>query len=90
MRVNTIRLSLMGAWLMGTALLWVVATENFRRVDAVLSGSNSEFHRQLEPLTPGEARLALRFLASELNRFYFTAWGGFQLVLVLGPWSLGG
>ena len=78
---NTIRLSLMGAWLMGTALLWVVATENFRRVDAVLSSSNSEFHRQLEPLTPGEARLALRFLASELNRFYFTAWGGFQLVL---------
>lgn len=78
---NTIRLSLMGAWLMGTAFLWVVATENFRRVDAVLSGSNKEFHQKLEPLPAGEARLALRFLASELNRFYFTAWGWSQLVL---------
>ncbi len=71
----------MGAWLMGTALLWVVATENFRRVDEVLNSSNPELHQRLEPLKPGDARLLLRFLASELNRFYFTAWGSLQLII---------
>ena len=79
--VKTIRFSLVGAWLMGTAFLWVVSTENFRRVDEVLSSSHSEFHQRLEYLPSGDARLALRFLASELNRFYFTTWGNFQLVL---------
>ena len=79
--VNTSRLALMGAWLMGTAFLWVVATENFRRVDTVLSGPNKQFHQRLEPLPAGDSRLVLRFLASELNRFYFTSWGWSQLVL---------
>ena len=72
--VNTSRLALMGAWLMGTASLWVVATENFHRVDAVLSGSNKEFHQRLEPLPAGESRLVLRFLASELNRTVSVPW----------------
>ncbi len=78
---NSLRLSLMGAWLMGTAILWLVATENFRRVDAVLSSPHLEFHQRLEPLPAGEARVVLRFLASELNRFYFTTWGWSQLLL---------
>lgn len=78
---NSLRLSLMGAWLMGTVFLWVVATENFRRVDTVLRSPHSEFHQKLEPLPAGEARLVLRFLASELNRFYFTVWGWSQLIL---------
>ena len=90
---NSLRLSLMGAWLMGTAFLWVVATENFRRVDAVLSNPHPEFHQRLEPLPAGEARVVLRFLASELNRFYFTAWGWSQLVLggvvLILSWRLG-
>ena len=67
---SSLRLSLMGAWLMGTAFLWVVATENFRRVDAVLDGPRPEFHQRLEPLPAGEARVVLRFLASELNRVF--------------------
>lgn len=78
---NSLRLSLMGAWLMGTVFLWVIATENFRRVDAVLSSPHPEFHHRLEPLPAGEARVVLRFLASELNRFYFTLWGWSQLIL---------
>ena len=52
----------MGAWLMGTALIWVVATENFRRVDEVLDSSNPEFQQRLAHLKPGDARLVLRFL----------------------------
>jgi len=78
---NSLRLSLMSAWLMGTVFLWVVATENFRRVDTVLSSPHPEFHQKLEPLPAGETRLVLRFLASELNRFYFTVWGWSQLIL---------
>ena len=78
---NSLRWSLMGAWLMGTAFLWLVATENFRRVDAILSSPHPEFQQRLELLSAGEARVVLRFLASELNRFYFTAWGWSQLIL---------
>ena len=57
---NSLRLSLMGAWLMGTVFLWVIATENFRRVDAVLDSPHPEFHQRLEPLPAGEARIVLR------------------------------
>lgn len=71
---NSLRLSLMGAWLMGTAFLWLVATENFRRVDAVLSSPHPEFHQRVEPLPAGEARQVLRFLASELNRLVSVPW----------------
>ena len=71
---NSLRLPLMGAWLMGTVFLWVIATENFRRVGAVLSSPHSEFHQRLEPLPAGEARVVLRFLASELNPIVSMPW----------------
>jgi len=72
---------LIGGWLTGTALMWVVATQNFRRVDAVLAESRPELKQRISPMPEGDARLVLRLLASELNRFYFRAWGAAQLVL---------
>jgi len=74
-------LFLIGGWLMGTVLMWVVATQNFRRVDAVLANPRPEIKQRISPMTEGDARLVLRLLASELNRFYFRAWGAAQLVL---------
>src|SRR5439155_8020223 len=72
---------LIGGWLTGTVLMWVVATQNFRRVDAVLAESRPELKQRISPMPEGDARLVLRLLASELNRFYFRAWGAAQLVL---------
>ncbi|PYV38394.1 MAG: hypothetical protein DMG06_25780 [Acidobacteria bacterium] len=74
-------LFLTGGWLTGTVLMWVVATQNFRRVDAVLTESRPELKERISSMTEGDARLVLRLLASELNRFYFRAWGATQLVV---------
>lgn len=77
---------LLGSWLVGTVLIGVVATENFFMVDRLLASPpateyQAEFQKRLAPLAPGDARVALRYLSSELNRFYFWAWGGAEIVL---------
>jgi hypothetical protein len=72
---------LLCAWLTGTLVMWFVATENFRTVDRVLATANAEFARSTGPLAAGETRIILRYLASELNRFYFRTWNWVQLVL---------
>ena len=73
---------LLGAWLLGTLLIAAVAAENFFRVDRLLESSSPvEFQEKIAPLAPGDARVVLRFLSSELNRFYFRVWGGAELVL---------
>lgn len=60
----------------------LVATQNFRTVDRVLHGaaSDSELKRKLDGLAPGDARMVLRHLASEMNRLYFRAWEAAQLL----------
>ncbi len=58
-----------------------VATQNFRTIDRLLSAPTPEFSRAIAPLGHEEARTALRYLSSELNRLYFSAWGFVQLVL---------
>jgi hypothetical protein len=101
--------ALLGAWLMGNVAMAVVATQNFRAVDRVLraaAGSAgslrdphiarsapSELIRLMERLPAAEARMLLRYLASEMNRFYFRIWGWGQLLLALltlgGLWAGG-
>ena len=67
---------------MGTLLLAGVAAENFFRIDQLLnSPSHPSFQNDVARRPPGEARTMLRYLASELNRSYFRAWGWVQLVL---------
>ncbi len=77
--------AVLGAWLMGNVALAVVATQNFRAVDRVLrtAAEPSELARRLERLSAVEARELLRYLASEMNRFYFRIWGWSQLLLAL-------
>jgi hypothetical protein len=70
-------------WLTGTAAMWWVATENFRTVDRLLQTApvNPLLAQKIERLAPGDARMVLRHLASELNRYYFRAWNWIQLLL---------
>lgn len=77
---------LLGGWLVGIVLIAFVAAENFFVVDRLLASPASteyraEFQNRLTPLAPGDARVALRYLSSELNRFYFRVWGGAEIIL---------
>jgi hypothetical protein len=74
-------ITLLGGWITGTLLIAFVATQNFRTVDRLLSGPTDEFSHALAPLAHDEARSVLRYLVSELNRLFFSAWGLTQLVL---------
>jgi hypothetical protein len=79
-RQNLIAL-LLGVWLGGTLFMWSVATQNFRIVDRLLGTPDPAFAQRLQPLPPGEARLLLRYQASEVNRLFFNRWGLTQLIL---------
>ena len=84
--MRTLMAFLLGGWLLGMILIAFVAAENFFEVDRLLASPPSteyraEFQKRLAPLAPGDARMALRYLSSELNRFYFRVWGGAEIIL---------
>lgn len=88
-------LFLLGLWLGLVLASWAVASVNFRTVDRVLGPSqNPELARTLAPVPPGDRRMALRHLASEINRWMFGAGGLAQLalglVVVALAWPAGG
>jgi hypothetical protein len=71
-----------GLWLGLLIASWVAATVNFRTVDTVLGTAGSpEVARRFGPVEPGERRMLLRHLASEINRWMFRWWSLAQLVL---------
>ena len=73
---------LLGSLLVGMVLIGVVAAENFFMVDRLLESTGpAEFHQKIAPLSDGDARVVLRYLSSELNRFYFRVWGGAEVLL---------
>jgi hypothetical protein len=75
-------LCLLGAWLLGSLMLFVVAPTNFHLIDELLAGSNNaRFHALVEQLGPATARELLRYLASELNRVFFLRWNVAQLLI---------
>jgi hypothetical protein len=69
----------LGLWLAGGLFMAYVATQNFRGVDRLLSGDNPAAGLRLKPLGP-QARMILRYQASEMNRWLFGAWETTQLV----------
>ena len=77
-----VALCLLGAWLMGSVMMFAVAPQNFRVIDHLLASSpNARFHALAAELGPGSMRESLRYLASELNRAFFLQWNVAQLVL---------
>lgn len=81
--MRTLMALLLGGWLIGTVVVGAVAAENFFMIDRLLNSveSSRQFLNDAAQMPPGEARLMLRHLASELNRFYFQAWEWIELVL---------
>ncbi len=93
--MKTLVAAVLGAWLFGSLAIAIVATQNFRAVDRVLRSASErpELAERLKRVGAADARLLLRYLASEMNRFYFRAWGWGQLLLALvalaGLWGGG-
>jgi hypothetical protein len=83
-------LVVMGAWLMGTICMSIVATENFYTIDRLLAlRANGAFAGAVDQLGWPHARDLLRYLSSELNRLYFQLWNWGQLALgLLALWLL--
>jgi hypothetical protein len=83
-------LAVMGAWLMGTICMSIVATENFYTIDRLLADrANPAFASAVDRLGSPAGRDLLRYLSSELNRLYFQMWNIAQLVLgALALWLI--
>ena len=81
-------LVILGAWLMGSICMSVVATENFYTVDRLLAAPHTALTAAVQKLGQPAARDLLRYLSSELNRLYFQLWNVAQLVLGVLVWWL--
>ena len=78
-------LAVMGAWVMGSMCMSLVATQNFYTVDRLLADqSSAAFTAMVQKLGQPAARELLRYLSSELNRLYFQMWNVAQVVLGVG------
>src|SRR5262249_38924564 len=70
----------LGAVIMGTIFVGIVASGNFAILDAKKLPLAAE---RLRAASDTAVRFALRHGASELNRFYFLLWNRVQIALVL-------
>jgi hypothetical protein len=73
---------LVGAWIAGSLFMIMVATQNFRSVDRLLSAPGGA-GTQVEQMGRDAARTFLRYQVSEQNRWYFETWEKIQLALGL-------
>jgi hypothetical protein len=61
--------------------MWFAATRSFRTVDAVLKSPPTQFSSNVQGQKSEQTREVLRYLASEINRTYFQAYGWGQILL---------
>ena len=70
----------LGAWIMGTVFMGVVATQNFYTIDRLLeSVPNETFGQVVDGVGAVRSREFMRYLSSELNRLFFVSWGLAQI-----------
>ncbi len=80
-RVQGISIAILSLWVGWTLFMWFAATRSFRTADQVLKSPAPEFSRIVQGLGPERTREVLRYLASEINRTYFRAYGWGQIAL---------
>jgi hypothetical protein len=80
-RIQGLAVAILSLWVGWTLFMWFAATRSFRTVDEVLKSPPSEFSHDVEGLKAEQTREVLRYLASEINRTYFRAYGWGQLAL---------
>ncbi len=73
---------LLGAWLGGSVFMDMVATQNFRSVDRLLTAPPMQVAERVQALGGHDAaRVFLRYQVSEQNRWYFQVWERVQIAL---------
>jgi hypothetical protein len=80
-RIQALSITVLSLWVGWTLFMWFAATRSFRTVDEVLKSPPAQFSSDVQGLKPEQTREVLRYLASEINRTYFRAYGWGQLVL---------
>ncbi|MCB1019660.1 MAG: DUF1549 domain-containing protein, partial [Acidobacteria bacterium] len=92
-RAPLLLLFFLGAWICGTLWMWSTATRNFAMVDAILGDPPQGFLDAVAPLAHDTLRQAMRYQASEVNRYFFEAWGwvqlGFGVICAALTWAAG-
>lgn len=80
-RIQAAAIALLGIWIGWTLFMWFVAGRSFSTVDRVLRDSNSQFAEAARSMNAEQTREVLRYLASEVNRTIFRAYGWSQIAL---------
>ena len=80
-RIQALSIAVLSMWVGWTLFMWFAATRSFRTVEEVLNSPPSQFSSDVRGLEPRQTREILRYLASEINRTYFRAYGWGQLAL---------
>jgi hypothetical protein len=75
---------LIGVWIAGSLLMAFVATQNLFGVDRILAAPKPGLSQIIGKLGPENARMLLRYQASEQNRSYLATWELAQMVLGIG------
>jgi Domain of unknown function (DUF4149) len=82
-RTHALSIAILALWIGINLSVWFTATRTFSTVDHVMKARNSKFSRAVEPISAGNVRETLRYLASEINRTYFRAYAWAQIILGL-------
>jgi hypothetical protein len=80
-RTRALSIAVLAFWIGLNIAVWFAATRTFSTAEKVMESPTAKFSRTVAPLGAEGARETLRFLASEINRTYFWAYGGAQVVL---------
>jgi hypothetical protein len=80
-QIQTLAIALVGVWIGWTLFMWFLAGRSFSTVERVLSKPNAHFTEATKSSAPEQTREVLRYLASEINRTIFRAYGLGQIVL---------
>jgi len=76
-----LKVAILSAWITLTPLMWFAATKSFSTVERVLRNADPHFREATKGLTEGQARVVMRYAASEINRTCFWGYGVAQAAL---------
>jgi hypothetical protein len=80
-RTQMLAIALLGVWLGWTLFMWFLAGRSFSTVDRILRKPSPTFAEATQSSSPEQTREVLRYVASEINRTIFRAYGWGQIVL---------
>jgi len=80
-RIHALAIVVLSLWVGWTLFMWFAATRTFRTADQVLESPPPQFTHNVQGQKPEQTREVLRYLASEINRTYFRAYGWGQILL---------